>query len=266
MANTQDLFRDFISLKNFADEYLKLLSHCGWADLAMIQLNLKEHGAITLPLIQIHFESDVNCCGKLSLKSHPIISNQELETQFNRVFDLLKLDFSTFKARTSLWPTDFHSKYYSGNLFGLEDSEYPLFLQSMIDNHLKDLYRDGEGSYWEDDYMISFALRLDFIFSNKPIEFSLEARNYDNSCYGEGHWPGEPIGDWKKNHLDKDVHPVLKLYHKRLNKMYFGQLATERNQLVMTFHSHTQKADKWVSDPKFAYESVKVCSLTSILL
>lgn len=261
-----------IEIRNFSDS-LELINKWGnflkttpWADTECLFDNLQYENAISWPIYCVHYESRME--NGFKLKSHAMWTgktNKPGIEHLTRLAEILKVDLETFRENIMQLSNSVHDKFYEGHR--KEDIEEPpihgLF-QRLMNETLQLAYRteieEGRVNSKRVDVAITTCLRIDHLFSNKPLQVNLENYVQANETYvlQLGHLSFQQLGvlfeNCKNNSLNRCVGGskqrikiLKKIAERKLRHTYGNQRQRLKVDLIHEDTTEEERAIKWLS-------------------
>ena len=189
VKNSNDLIR-------FIDEWIDFIKTAPWADGECLFDNLRYENAISWPVYFIHYET--TSVDKFKVESHTLWNEEDKKPDISylkRVAEIFHIEEDELFGQIMKLPNDFHEKFYRGHR--QENNREPILheiYQRLLNKTLNRVYRTEiehrKRNSLDLDYGIMICLRVNNLFSNKPVEIhfenyvhAMETYALDMGCY-----------------------------------------------------------------------------------
>ena len=174
----------------FIDEWIEYLQTTPWADAECLFDNLRYENAISWPIYFIHYETTV--VDEFKVESHTLWSEEHNKPDIcylERLSAIFNINKDEMYDQIMKLPNDFHERFYMGHRE--ENSGEPILheiYQRLLNETLKRVYRTeieyGKRNALDLEFGIMVCLRVNNLFSNKPVEVHFE--NYIHAMGTDG--------------------------------------------------------------------------------
>ena len=179
-AGINEKIRDFNGSIQFIEEWIEYLKMTPWADDETLFGNLRFENAVSWPFYCIHYETDMS--DGFRVKSHTLWDEDNRVPGIDylkRVSEIFEINFEVLCEEIMKKSNSFHERFYDGHRE--EDSAKPpmhQIFQRLMNDVLTVAYEteisEGRRNSKGVDMAITICLRIDNLFSNKPIEINFE--------------------------------------------------------------------------------------------
>ena len=277
MVNPTRQFEKMSDIQSFKEEWLVHATSCTWSDPEEIERALREEGAVLIPAYCIHYEASNNGSGLLlqtfTTNNESSQDHKPSTESTKKALALLGLDYDQLLQKAGRQaringPT-FHDKHWDGHApINRDQPEYPELIKHVIDPTIAELYSNStqhrlynkipldpkkitqENGPWT-DWAVTVSLRIDRLFTNRPITVNFALAFYDNCALCEGHWPIVGWSDWD---LKNSKNSIRTLFDKHLEELYPKSPTdpesirkSKRTSLQYTFENRDKRATRWLS-------------------
>ena len=267
---------------SFKDEWLSHATSCTWFDPAEIERALRDEGAILIPAYCIHYEASNDGSGLLlqtvTTENTNSPDKKPSTESSKKALKILGLDYNRLlqaaKSQAHISGPTFHDKYWGGHAPAYQDQpKYPELIQRVLDPTVAELYSNKTQHRVNDkipvdqnktiqdrgpwtDWAIAVSLRVDRLFTNRPIIANFALAFYDNVALCEGHWPIVGWSDWD---LNERLSSIKTMFDIQLGEIFPAQIGNKpdphqkRNSLKYTPKARDTRATKWLNDDEMVF-------------
>lgn len=276
-AEIKNKIQNYDDSIKFIEKWINYLELTPWADTECLFDNLQYENAISWPFYCVHYETEME--EGFKLKTHTMWNENENRPgteHLLRLADILEIDLRAFNKKVMEMPNNFHEKFYIGHRY--EDrAEPPMnqIFQRLMDDTLMVAYKtereNGRRNSKEVDVAITVCLRVDNLFSNKPIEINIENFVQANETFvlqlgclsfqqlGVTSTQRED-GSWKRciGESRQRTRNLEAMAKQKLNKRYKNQKHRKKEEIAYEKTSEDARSRKWLNDIRYPTNSKKV--------
>ena len=273
----------------FIDEWINYLKSTPWADGESLFDNLKYENSMSWPIYFIHYET--TSVDEFQVESHTLWDEKDQKPDIGyleRLSKIFCINKDELFEQIMKLPNDFHEKFYTGHRE--ENREEPIMheiYQRLLNKTLNRTYKKeieyGMKNSLDVDYGIMICLRVNNLFSNRPIEIYFE--NYvqamETYLLNMGCYPFEQMGIMFENcevlfesgqrHTDE---PTRKYYckkklneslealkadaKKKMEDIFRNQEDMDREELTYEETIQDENIHNWMNHLPYPTNSVKI--------
>ena len=192
----------------FIDEWIDYLKMAPWADGECLSDNLQYENAISWPVYFIHYET--TSVDEFKVETHTLWNEEDKKPDISylkRLAEIFHINQDEMFEQIMKLPNDFHEKFYKGHR--RENEGEPILheiYQRLLNETLNRVYRTEieyrKRNSLDVDFGIMICLRVNNLFSNKPVEIHFENYIHAMETYGLdiGSYSFEQMGIMFKNY------------------------------------------------------------------
>ena len=277
-------------LSRFIDEWIDYVKTAPWADGECLFDNLRYENAISWPVYFIHYET--TSVDEFKVESHTLWNEEDKKPDINylkRVAEIFHIEEDELFGQIMKLPNDFHEKFYRGHR--QENNGEPILheiYQRLLNATLSRVYRTEiehrKKNSLDLDYGIMICLRVNNLFSNKPVEIhfenyvhAMETYGLDMECHsfeqmgikfenydvrfenGTVHRPDEPSRKYYcKTKFNECLEILKEEAQKKTQDLFRNQENEKREEIAYEETVQDECTNKWLNHLQYPTNSVKI--------
>jgi len=288
-ARTNKKVENLNASLRFIDEWIDYLQDTPWADGECLFDNLKYENSMSWPVYFIHYET--TSVDEFRVESHTLWDEYDKKPGIDyleKLTEILGINKDELFEQIMKLPNDFHEKFYTGHRE--QNKEEPIMheiYQRLLNETLNRTYKNEieyrKKNPLDVDYGIMICLRINNLFSNKPIEIrfenyihAMETYALDMGCYSfeqigitfENYEvlfeSGKKITDehMRKHYCKKKFSESLETLKanakKKVENIFRNQENMNREELAYEETTQDENIQKWMNHLHYPTNSVKI--------
>ena len=277
----------------FIDQWINYLESTPWADGECLSDNLKYENSLSWPVCFIQYET--KSVDEFQVEGHVPMSHLWNENDkrpdigyLERLAGIFDIDKDEMFEKIMKLPNDFHEKFYKG--YKEKNEGEPVMhgiYQRLLNETLNRVYRTEieykKRNYLDVDFGIMICMRVNNLFSNKPVEIHFE--NYIHAMETDvldlGSYSFEQMGLMFtngelviENGIRQSTEPHKEYYckvkfkecleslrkkaKKKIENMFRDQEHIEREEIAYEETIEDERIYKWLNHLYYSTNSVKI--------
>ena len=266
---------DFKSSEKFIGQWIDYLKTTPWGNTNCIFDNLIYENALSWPLFITQYETKT--INDFKVESHVLGSGEKIKPTIENLrvlSQILEFDYDSLYEEIMKLSNDFHERFYTGHRTeNMQEDPMHGIHQRLMNETLKNAYKSeiklGLRNTNDVDIGITICIRIDNLFSSRPIKINME--NYieatESYILGMEIYPYESIDvsyEYQKEEIKRFGNSYATLSYvkrralKKLKEFYQNQEDHLKEEIISEDTEENKKSRKWVNDIEFPTNSCKV--------